>query len=349
VTEYMENGSLDTFLRLHENKLKITQMIKILRDVASGMRYLSDMNYIHRDLAARNILISRDLTCKVADFGLSRAIDNDSLEYTTKGGKIPIRWTAPEACNFRKYSYASDVWSFGVLSYEVLSFGERPYWNWENTDVIKAIHESYRLPPPNLTPDCLYKLMLRCWNDDRLLRPRFIDIVTFLDEIFNCPVELNTPARIKELMPLNPRSPTQIQLTSTKQFLKRIKLEHHYEMFHKNGLANLSNLFQLEAKDLLLQLNVTNTYEQKIILDELKRISDVFLHSVSNQANSYIFFHSNNNNNSHNSFSQRHQQISSIFQLIRTNSLNKNSHQTNDLLQFTTSQQQPLNSNGFLV
>ncbi len=349
VTEYMENGSLDTFLRLHENKLKITQMIKILRDVASGMRYLSDMNYIHRDLAARNILISRDLTCKVADFGLSRAIDNDSLEYTTKGGKIPIRWTAPEACNFRKYSYASDVWSFGVLSYEVLSFGERPYWNWENTDVIKAIHESYRLPPPNLTPDCLYKLMLRCWNDDRLLRPRFIDIVTFLDEIFNCPVELNTPARIKELMPLNPRSPTQIQLTSTKQFLKRIKLEHHYEMFHKNGLANLSNLFQLEAKDLLLQLNVTNTYEQKIILDELKRISDVFLHSVSNQANSYIFFHSNNNNNSHNSFSQRQQQISSIFQLIRTNSLNKNSHQTNDLLQFTTSQQQPLNNNGFLV
>jgi ephrin-B len=85
VTEYMEMGSLDTFLRLNENKLKLSQMIKILKDVASGMRYLSDMNYIHRDLAARNILINKDLVCKVADFGLSREIDNDSFEYTTKG------------------------------------------------------------------------------------------------------------------------------------------------------------------------------------------------------------------------------------------------------------------------
>jgi len=84
VTEYMENGSLDQFLRLNESKgLKLTQMIKILKDVASGMKYLSDMNYIHRDLAARNILINKDLVCKVADFGLSREIiDHDSFEYT---------------------------------------------------------------------------------------------------------------------------------------------------------------------------------------------------------------------------------------------------------------------------
>ena len=360
VTEYMENGSLDSFLRLHENKLKIPQMIKILRDVASGMRYLSDMNYIHRDLAARNILISRDLTCKVADFGLSRAIDNDSLEYTTKGGKIPIRWTAPEACNFRKYSYASDVWSFGVLAYEVLSFGERPYWNWENTDVIKAIQESYRLPPPNLTPDCLYKLMLRCWNDDRMLRPRFSDIVLFLDEIVNCPVELNTLARTRELMPVNPRAPTQIQLTNTKQFLRRIKLEHYLDNFTKIGLANLSNLFQLDSKDLSLSLNIANSFDQKTILDELKRISDVFIHSISNQANSYIFFHHNNNNTLLSTSRQKQQQLhpsSSIFQLIRTSSVNNpnnisSNNANNDLLLFTSTgqgSQQQTNSNGFLV
>lgn len=137
VTEYMENGSLDTYLRLNEPKLKLTQLIRMLRDVASGMRYLADMNYIHRDLAARNILVNRDLICKVADFGLSREIDIDAYEYTTKGGKIPIRWTAPEACTFRKYTCASDVWSFGVVAWEVLSFGERPYWSWENKDVIR--------------------------------------------------------------------------------------------------------------------------------------------------------------------------------------------------------------------
>ena len=359
VTEYMENGSLDTFLRLNENKLKQTQMIQILRDVASGMRYLSDMNYIHRDLAARNILISRDLTCKVADFGLSRAIDSDSLEYTTKGGKIPIRWTAPEACNFRKYSYASDVWSFGVLAYEVLSFGERPYWNWENTDVIKALQESYRLPPPAATPDCLYKLMLRCWNDDRMQRPRFNDIVSFLDQVVKCPIELNSHAKIKELMPVNPRAPTQIQLTSTKQFLRRIKLEHYADNFSRQGLNNLANLFQLDFKDLTQLLQINNAYEQKVILDELKRINEVFLHSIASNINNYIF--TCNNNNSPASHAALHgvsrPQSTSIFQLIRTGSISNSNTNSSDLLIFNTSQQQQQQQqqqhqqkgNGFLV
>jgi ephrin-B len=87
------------------------------------------------------------LICKVADFGLSREIDEGD-SYTTKGGKIPIRWTAIEAIDYRKFTSASDVWSFGVLCWEVVSFGERPYWNWSNQDVIKAIKNCFRLPPP---------------------------------------------------------------------------------------------------------------------------------------------------------------------------------------------------------
>ena len=91
--------------------------------------------------------MNKDLICKVADFGLSREIDADD-GYTTRGGKIPIRWTAIEAIDYRKFTSASDVWSFGVLCWEVVSFGERPYWNWSNQDVIKAIKSCYRLPPP---------------------------------------------------------------------------------------------------------------------------------------------------------------------------------------------------------
>lgn len=289
VTEYMENGSLDSFLKLSKNKLTIHQMIKMLSDTASGMKYLSDMHFVHRDLAARNILIDYNLTCKVSDFGLSRELNKDSLDYTTKGGKIPIRWTAPEAINFRKYSHASDVWSYGVLAYEILSYGEHPYWNWKNADVIKAINKSYRLPPPLFTPNCLYELMLRCWNDNSLLRPRFHDIVSYLDEIVHLPHELSKPTSIKELMPINLYHPTQIQLTSTRSFLQRIRLEYYLNVFQENNLLNLANLFQLNNKDLENKLNIKNEYNQSIIINELKQISSSFISSILNEFNNYIF------------------------------------------------------------
>ncbi len=98
ITEYMDNGSLDTFLRLNSWRLNIFDLVKMLRDIANGMKYLSEMNFVHRDLAARNILVNKTLQCKVADFGLSREIEGTTTEgvYWTKGGKIPVRWTAPE-------------------------------------------------------------------------------------------------------------------------------------------------------------------------------------------------------------------------------------------------------------
>ncbi|NXM58982.1 EPHA8 protein, partial [Illadopsis cleaveri] len=112
VTEYMENGSLDTFLRKHDGQFTIIQLVGMLRGIGAGMRYLSDLGYVHRDLAARNILVNSNLVCKVSDFGLSRILEDDpDAAYTTTGGKIPIRWTAPEAIAFRKFSSASDVWS----------------------------------------------------------------------------------------------------------------------------------------------------------------------------------------------------------------------------------------------
>ncbi|UJR30946.1 hypothetical protein I4U23_018458 [Adineta vaga] len=191
VTEYMENGSLDAYLRANEGNrlLDALQLTRMLRGIASGMTYLSEMKYVHRDLAARNILVNKDLVCKVADFGLSREIDEGD-SYTTKGGKIPIRWTAIEAIDYRKFTSASDVWSFGVLSWEVLSFGERPFWNWSNQDVIKAIKNYYRLPPPMGCPDVLYRLMLTCWNEDYLQRPKFAEIVQQLTQFIQIPSRL---------------------------------------------------------------------------------------------------------------------------------------------------------------
>jgi Eph receptor B1 len=282
VTEYMENGSLDTFLRLNEKQLDNLSLCRILFDVASGMRYLSEMNFIHRDLAARNILVNKDLVCKVADFGLSREIENDTSDgvYTTKGGKIPIRWTAPEAINFRKFTCASDVWSYGILAWEVLSYAERPYWNWSNQDVIKAVEKGYRLPTP--TPECpqiLYDLLLKCWNPDRLLRPRFADIAIILDNLINnknSAAILSRLATSREALPINPNNPTYIQLTSTRQFFCQIKLEQYVDTFEKQYYLNLSQLFHLDINDLTTQFAINNPCHQKAIMDSLAYIRTHF-------------------------------------------------------------------------
>ncbi|XP_021694775.1 ephrin type-B receptor 5 isoform X7 [Aedes aegypti] len=192
ITEYMENGSLDTFLRANDGKFQTLQLIGMLRGIAAGMSYLSDMNYVHRDLAARNVLVNSSLVCKIADFGLSREIENASDAYTTRGGKIPVRWTAPEAIAFRKFTSASDVWSYGVVLWEVMSYGERPYWNWSNQDVIKSIEKGYRLPAPMDCPEALYQLMLDCWQKQRTHRPTFASITQTLDNLARQPQVLLT-------------------------------------------------------------------------------------------------------------------------------------------------------------
>lgn len=114
----------------------------------------------------------------------------NSLPYVTQGGKIPVRWTAPEAIAFRKFTSASDVWSYGVVLWEVMSYGERPYWNWSNQDVIKSIEKGYRLPAPMDCPEALYQLMLDCWQKQRTHRPNFASITATLDSLARQPQTL---------------------------------------------------------------------------------------------------------------------------------------------------------------
>lgn len=111
-----------------------------------------------------------------------------------QGGKIPIRWTAPEAIAFREFTSASDVWSYGIVTWEVMAYGERPYWDMSNQDVLAALAQDFRLPPPPRCPAALHRLMLQCWERRRSARPRFADIVRALDRLIRRPLRLRETA-----------------------------------------------------------------------------------------------------------------------------------------------------------
>lgn len=225
------------------------QLVGMLRGIAAGMKYLSDMGYVHRDLAARNILINSNLVCKVSDFGLSRVLEDDpEAAYTTRGGKIPIRWTAPEAIAFRKFTSASDVWSYGIVMWEVVSYGERPYWEMTNQDVIKAVEEGYRLPSPMDCPAALYQLMLDCWQKDRNSRPKFDEIVNMLDKLIRNPSSLktlvNASSRVSNLLaehgPLGSGA-----YRSVGEWLEAIKMGRYTEIFMENGYSSMDAVAQV--------------------------------------------------------------------------------------------------------
>ncbi|XP_068564652.1 ephrin type-A receptor 7 isoform X2 [Cebidichthys violaceus] len=281
VIEYMENGSLDGFLRKHDGQFTVIQLVGMLRGIAAGMRYLSDMGYVHRDLAARNILVNSNLVCKVSDFGLSRVIDDDpEAVYTTTGGKIPVRWTAPEAIQYRKFTSASDVWSYGIVMWEVMSYGERPYWDMSNQDVIKAIEEGYRLPAPMDCPPGLHQLMLDCWQKDRAERPKFDQIVGILDKMIRNPNTLKTPVGtcIRPISPLLDQStPDFTAFRSVGEWLEAIKMERYRDNFTAAGYSSLESVARMSIED-VMSLGITLVGHQKKIMSSIQTMRAQMLH-----------------------------------------------------------------------
>ncbi|XP_032262899.1 ephrin type-B receptor 3 [Halichoerus grypus] len=275
LTEFMENCALDSFLRLNDGQFTVIQLVGMLRGIAAGMKYLSEMNYVHRDLAARNILVNSNLVCKVSDFGLSRFLEDDPSDptYTSSlGGKIPIRWTAPEAIAYRKFTSASDVWSYGIVMWEVMSYGERPYWDMSNQDVINAVEQDYRLPPPMDCPTALHQLMLDCWVRDRNLRPKFSQIVNTLDKLIRNAASLKVIASAQSGMsqPLLDRTvPDYTTFTTVGDWLDAIKMGRYKESFVSAGFATFDLVAQMTAED-LLRIGVTLAGHQKKILSSIQ-------------------------------------------------------------------------------
>ncbi|KAM6446691.1 ephrin type-A receptor 6 isoform 1-T1 [Liasis olivaceus] len=279
VVEYMENGSLDSFLRKHDGHFTVIQLVGMLRGIASGMKYLSDMGYVHRDLAARNILVNSNLMCKVSDFGLSRVLEDDpEAAYTTSGGKIPIRWTAPEAIAYRKFSSASDAWSYGIVMWEVMSYGERPYWEMSNQDVILSIEEGYRLPAPMGCPAALHQLMLHCWQKERSHRPKFTDIVSFLDKLIRNPSSLHTLVEDVLIMPDSPGEiPEYPFFVSVNDWLDSIKMGQYKTNFMAAGYTSMDLVSRMSIDD-IRRIGVGLIGHQRRIVSSLQTLRLHMMH-----------------------------------------------------------------------
>ncbi|CAI8050077.1 Ephrin type-A receptor 8 (Fragment) [Geodia barretti] len=151
VLEYMEHGDLKSFLT--KNERSVQQMVKYMVDVAMGMHYISERGLVHRDLAARNVLVGANEICKVADFGLLRAIPRDLSVYTASHSiPSPIRWMPPESIIDRAFSAASDVWSFGVLVWEMFNPTKLPFEKYDNMAVVSNVNEGASATHPKRSP-----------------------------------------------------------------------------------------------------------------------------------------------------------------------------------------------------
>eukprot|EP00118_Oscarella_pearsei_P019303 m.204214 g.204214 ORF g.204214 m.204214 type:complete len:887 (+) comp39643_c0_seq12:65-2725(+) len=157
-------------------------LLSMARQIASGMEHISSMRLIHRDLAARNILVGENMLLKVSDFGLSRDIYLDSAYCNTRHGRLPVKWMAIEALIYRQFTVKSDIWSFGIVIWEITTLGAFPYPTISAHQLPKHLLAGFRMERPTSCPEDVYQLMLSCWEENPDKRPSFSDMLNIIEK-----------------------------------------------------------------------------------------------------------------------------------------------------------------------
>uniref|UniRef100_A0A7N8XL54 Tyrosine-protein kinase receptor n=1 Tax=Mastacembelus armatus TaxID=205130 RepID=A0A7N8XL54_9TELE len=237
IMELMTRGDLKSHLRSlrKENAtsqvlLPLKKMIQMAGEIADGMAYLNANKFVHRDLAARNCMVAEDFTVKIGDFGMTR--DIYETDYYRKGGKglLPVRWMSPESLKDGVFTTMTDVWSFGVVLWEIATLAEQPYQGMSNEQVLRFVMEGGLLDKPDNCPDMLFELMRMCWQYNPKMRPSFLEIISSIKDELDPPFremsffysEDNKPPDTEELdmevenmenIPLDPASTRQPPVT----------------------------------------------------------------------------------------------------------------------------------------
>ncbi|XP_061841817.1 fibroblast growth factor receptor 1-A isoform X5 [Nerophis lumbriciformis] len=219
IVEYASKGNLREYLRARRppgmeycynpdqvpvENMSIKDLVSCAYQVARGMEYLSSKKCIHRDLAARNVLVTEDNVMKIADFGLARDIHHIDYYKKTTNGRLPVKWMAPEALFDRIYTHQSDVWSFGVLLWEIFTLGGSPYPGVPVEELFKLLKEGHRMDKPTTCTHQLYMMMRDCWNAVPSHRPTFKQLVEDLDR---CLAMTSNQEYLELSVPLDQYSP----------------------------------------------------------------------------------------------------------------------------------------------
>uniref|UniRef100_A0A8C9XK04 receptor protein-tyrosine kinase n=1 Tax=Sander lucioperca TaxID=283035 RepID=A0A8C9XK04_SANLU len=177
VTQLMQHGCLLDYVRHHRENIGAQWLLNWCVQIAKGMNYLEERHLVHRDLAARNVLVKTPNHVKITDFGLARLLTADEKEYHADGGKVPIKWMALESILQWTYTHQSDVWSYGVTVWELMTFGSKPYDGIPASDIAAVLERGDRLPQPPICTIDVYMIMVKCWMIDPSSRPRFRELV----------------------------------------------------------------------------------------------------------------------------------------------------------------------------
>jgi len=184
IMDFVTLGSLKNVIIEEKKLINSSILIDLAKQTANGMMYLQNSKVVHRDLALRNLLVTFDQNgrylVKISDFGLSHSVDT---YYTSKSKNIPIKWSAPEVLEYGIYNSKSDVWSFGVVLWELFTYGKLPYTEYNNDEAKSLILQGKLMVSPYNCPDAMYQIMQRCWNYDANKRPNFEIIYNHIDVV----------------------------------------------------------------------------------------------------------------------------------------------------------------------
>ncbi|KYO43162.1 hypothetical protein Y1Q_0017492 [Alligator mississippiensis] len=177
ITQLMPYGCLLDYIREHKDNIGSQYLLNWCVQIAKGMNYLEERRLVHRDLAARNVLVKTPQHVKITDFGLAKLLGADEKEYHAEGGKVPIKWMALESILHRIYTHQSDVWSYGVTVWELMTFGSKPYDGIPASEISSILEKGERLPQPPICTIDVYMIMVKCWMIDADSRPKFRELI----------------------------------------------------------------------------------------------------------------------------------------------------------------------------